>query len=76
MRDILPTYVNPKVKEIMHFAWSFEQKSSPAGELIKHEVRLCAHGRAQKGKDYNNAFAPEVNWITMQSLFTISIVSG
>ena len=33
--------------------WSFKRKCSPAGELLKHKARLCAHGGMQKwGENY------------------------
>ena len=69
--DIIPLEDKPKNYKLIRFIWSFKQKRSPIGVLIKHKARLCVHGGMQKkGIDYFNTFIPIVNWNTIRFLLT------
>ena len=75
--DVIPLSEKPKDRKLIKFIWSFRQKRSPIGELIKHKARLCAHGRTQeKGVDYFNTFALVVNWNTVCFLLMLSMLNG
>ena len=65
---------NGKLKTIMSI-WSFKRKRLPSGALVKHKARLCAHGGMQQwGVNYWETYSPVVNWITVRTLLTISII--
>ena len=66
-----------KPYDIVNAVWSFRRKRSPTGELLKHKARLCAHGGQQtQGVTYWDTYSPVVNWFTLRSLLTLSIVNG
>ena len=61
--------------DIISAIWSFKRKRTPAGELIKHKARLCAHGGQQtEGVTYWDTFAPVVNWNTLRIFLTLSLI--
>jgi len=56
--------------------WSFKRKRSPAGELLKHKARLCAHGGMQKwGENYWETYSPTVSWISVRALLAVGIIN-
>ena len=66
-----------KPHDIISAIWSFKRKRTPAGDLIKHKARLCAHGGQQThGVTYWDTFAPVVNWYTLRIFLTLSIILG
>ena len=63
--------------DIISAIWSFKRKRTPAGELIKHKARLCAHGGQQtEGVTYWDTFAPVVNWNTLRIFLTLSLIKN
>ena len=61
--------------DIISAIWSFKRKRTPAGELIKHKARLCAHGGQQtEGVTYWDTFAPVVNWNTLRIFLTLALI--
>ena len=55
--------------------WSFKRKRSPAGELLKHKARLCAHGGMQKwGENYWETYSPTVSWMSVRALLAVGII--
>ena len=61
-------YVNSRLSTILAI-WSFKLKIFPDGRLLKHKVRLCAHGGMQKwGINYWDNYAPVVNRISVRTL--------
>ena len=55
--------------------WSFKRKRSPAGELLKHKARLCAHGGMQKwGENYWETYSPTVSWLSVRALLAVGII--
>ena len=66
-----------KPYDIVNAVWSFKRKRTPAGELIKHKARLCAHGGQQtKGVTYTDTYSPVVNWFTLRTLLIFSLLNG
>eukprot|EP00957_Ditylum_brightwellii_P193397 14725772-Ditylum_brightwellii.AAC.1 len=62
---------NVKLKTIL-LIWSFKRKRFPSGKLMKHKVRLCAHGGMQQwGLDCWETFSLLIMWITVRTLLTI-----
>ena len=63
--------------DIISAIWSFKRKRTPTGELIKHKARLCAHGGQQThGVTYWDTFSPVVNWHTLRTFLTLSLIKG
>ena len=57
------------------FIWYFKLKRFPYGILMKHKSRLCAHGWMQKWVvNYWRTYTPVVNWMSVRSLLSISII--
>ena len=55
--------------------WSFKRKRTPAGELLKHKARLCAHGGMQKwGENYWETYSPTVSWMSVRALLAVGII--
>ena len=55
--------------------WSFKRKRSPAGQLLKHKARLCAHGGMQKwGENYWETYSPTVSWMAVRALLAVGII--
>jgi len=55
--------------------WTFKVKRYPDGRILKHKVRLNAHGGMQMwGVDYWETYAPVVNWISVRLLTVLSLI--
>ncbi len=54
----------PRTAKLIQAIWSFKCKQRPDGTLVKHEARLCAHGRMQQwGTNYWETYSPVVNMV-------------
>ena len=62
--------------DIIQSVWSFKRKRSPQGQLLRHKSRLCAHGGQQTSNTYWESFSPVVQWTTLRTLLTLSIIKG
>ena len=62
--------------DVIQAVWSFKRKRTPSGQLIKHKSRLCAHGGQQSSNTYWESFSPVVQWTTLRTILTLSIVKG
>ena len=62
--------------DIIQSVWSFKRKRTPTGELIKHKSRLCAHGGQQTSNTYWESFSPVVQWTTLRTILTLSLIKG
>ncbi len=63
--------------DIVNAVWSFKCKRTPTGMLVKHKARLCAHGGQQtKGVTFTDTYSPVVNWFTLRTLLTLSLIKG
>ena len=54
--------------------WSFKRKRTPSGELLKHKSRLCAHGGQQTSNTHWESFSPVVQWSTLRTILTLSLI--
>ena len=64
----------PGTKTILA-VWAFKRKRFPDGRVNKHKARLNAHGGMQTwGVDYWETYAPVVNWLSVRTLMTLSII--
>ena len=71
--EILPKSLLPTSAHIIRLIWSFKRKRNPFVELIKHKARLCVHVSMQReGIDFNNTFAPVVNWSTIMLIIMMA----
>lgn len=69
---IVPKSSMPTGNKAIKSIWSFKRKRSPAGELMKHKARLCAHGGMQQwGENYWETYSPVVNMLTVRLLLLI-----
>ena len=69
---IVPKSSMPKGNKAIKSIWSFKRKRTPAGELMKHKARLCAHGGMQQwGENYWETYSPVVNMLTVRLLLLI-----
>jgi len=51
---------------LINSVWSYQQKHSVNGHLIKHKARLCADGcQQQYGNDYFQSYALVITWTTV-----------
>ena len=62
--------------DIIQAVWSSKRKRTPSGELIKHKSSLCAHGGQQTSNTYWESFSPVVQWSTLRTILTLSIIKG
>ena len=68
------TEIPPGIKTILS-VWSFKRKRYPDGRVLKHKARLAAHGGMQTwGVDYWETYAPVVNWLSVRTLMTMSVI--
>ena len=62
---------------ILRLVWIHSRKTTPAGNIYRHRLRLCADGSTQKyGLDYNETYSPVVIWSTLHTLFILGKVLG
>ena len=73
--DVVPrTEMPPGTKTILA-VWAFKRKRYPDGRILKHKARLNAHGGMQTwGVDYWETYAPVVNWLSVRTLMTLSVI--
>ena len=65
----------PKGTKTIMSVWSFKRKRYPDGRVLKHKARLCAHGGMQTwGVNYWETYAPVVNWLSVRTLMSLSIL--
>jgi hypothetical protein len=67
----------PKNRSIVSSTWAFKIKRFPDGSMRKLKARFCARGFEQiEGIDFDETFAPVVNWTTVRFLLMMSIFLG
>ena len=58
---------------VLQSTWAFKIKQYPNGLVRKFKGRFCVQGDMQvKGVDFDETFAPVVNWITVRTLLVLS----
>ena len=64
-------------ENVIMAVWSMKQKRNPLGKVIKHKVRLCAHGgQTKQGVHYDTTYSPVVAWSTIHLMLILSIIHG
>ena len=72
---VMPRSEMPKGTKTILSVWSFKRKRYPDGRILKHKARLCAHGGMQTwGVNYWETYAPVVNWLSVRTLMTLSVL--
>ena len=62
--------------DIIQSVCLFKRKRIPTGELMKHKSCLCAHGGQQTSNTYWESFSPVVQWTTLRTILTLSLIKG
>jgi len=72
---MIPRANMPDGAKTIMAVWSFKRKVFPDGRVLKHKGRLCAHGGMQTwGENYWETYAPVVNWLSVRTLFALSVI--
>jgi hypothetical protein len=67
----------PPQARLLNAIWSYRQKRSPAGLLLKHKARICTDGSQQQyGVDSWDTYAPVVSWSTVRLLLSLASTHG
>ena len=73
--DVIPRSQMPPGTKTILAVWAFKRKRFPDGRILKHKARLNAHGGMQTwGVDYWETYAPVVNWLSVRTLMTLSVI--
>jgi len=78
--QLVPATVTDELKakgvkfDVIQSVWSFKRKRTPSGELLKHKSRLCAHGGQQTSNTFWETFSPVVQWTTLRTILTLSLI--
>ncbi|KAG7343789.1 reverse transcriptase RNA-dependent DNA polymerase [Nitzschia inconspicua] len=76
-KDVWEVVPRPKNHPVISGTWAFRIKRYPDGSMRKLKARFCARGFEQtEGVDYDETFAPVVNWTTVRFLLMMSILLG
>ena len=76
-KDVWEIVPRPKNRTVVSGTWAFRIKRYPDGSMRKLKARFCARGFEQtEGVDYDETFAPVVNWTTVRFLLMMSILLG
>ena len=75
---IIPRSEVPRDAKILPSVWSMKRKRRvDTGEVYKHKSRLNVHGGKQvKGIDYNETYAPVVQWVTIRMILILGLLYG
>ena len=59
---------------VIKSTWAFKVKRYPSGLIRKFKARFCVRGDMQiAGVDFDETFAPVVNWVTVRTLLILSV---
>ena len=78
--QLVPATVTDELKstgikfDVIQAVWSFKRKRTPSGALLKHKSRLCAHGGQQTSNTFWESFSPVVQWTTLRTILTLSLI--
>ena len=62
-----------KSMNVLKSTWAFKIKWFPSGLVRKFKARFCVRGDMQiEGVDFDETYAPVVNWITVRTLLILS----
>ena len=69
--------VRDKTMNVLKSTWAFKIKRYPSGLVRKFKARFCVRGDMQiEGVDFDETYAPVVNWITVRTLLILSLQLG
>ena len=69
-RSLVKGYILPST-------WALKRKRYPEGRIRKYKARFCVRGDRQKfGFDYDETYAPVVQWSTVRMLLTLTMKLG
>ena len=64
-------------KNILPSTWALKRKRFPDGRIRKYKARYCVRGDCQVyGLDFEETYAPVVQWSTMRMMFSLSLALG
>ena len=73
--EIMERKALPPGSKTVLAVWAFKRKRYPDGRINKHKARLNAHGGMQTwGVDYWETYAPVVNWLSVRTMLTLSVI--
>jgi hypothetical protein len=65
----------PAYAKLQSSIWSYHQKRSPTGAILKHKPRICVDGSQQQhGRDFWGVYAPVISWLTIHLLLLLSSI--
>ena len=65
----------PNGATVLSSTWAFKRKCYPYGIIQKLKAHFCVREDKQiEGVDYFDTYAPVVSWLTVQLMFTLSLV--
>ena len=65
--------VRDKTMNVLKSTWAFKIKRFPNGLVRKFKARYCVRGDMQiEGVDFDETYAPVVNWVTVRTLLILS----
>ena len=66
-----------KGKHILPSTWALKRKRYPDGRIRKYKARFCVRGDRQRfGIDFDETYAPVVQWSSVRMLFTLALTLG
>ena len=72
---VVPLSKVPRHKKMIPMVWSMKRKRDPAGNVLKHKARLCAHGgMSVYGEDYWDTYSPVVSWATVRLVLIMALI--
>lgn len=76
-KDVWEIVSRPLNRHVISGTWALRIKRFPDGTMRKLKARFCARGFEQtEGVDYDETYAPVVNWTTVRFLLMMSILLG
>ena len=64
-------------KNVLPSTWALKRKRFPDGRIRKYKARFCVRGDRQVfGLDFDETYAPVVQWSTVRLMFSLSLSLG
>jgi len=65
----------PSTAHLINSVWSYHQKRTADGHLLKYKACLCANGRQQQyGVNFFDSYAPVITWTTVRLVLLLSVL--
>jgi hypothetical protein len=73
--EVLLMHTKPAQAKLLNAIWSYPQKRSPVGTILKHKARLCVDGSQQlQGRDFWETYAPVISWSSIRLMLLLTSV--